>query len=135
MVRYGAGNTWTVAGDICYNSIVFKLVVIGIMGISVFLEGCCEFRDSGLPPVEKRCRDEIVILAEPPPQTYRQMGTVTTPAGNAESANDNYRRMQAGAAHLGADAVILTDWTPEPTTDFWQRAHTGVAIRYTTSQL
>jgi hypothetical protein len=108
---------------------------MGIVGITLVLGGCCAFRDSGLPEVEKRCPDEVVIWAAPPARAYREMGTVTTPGGSADSASDNYHRMQAGAADLGADAVILTDWMAEPPADFWQLPHTGVAIAYTVSQL
>ncbi|HEY0793492.1 MAG TPA: hypothetical protein VGD78_20690 [Chthoniobacterales bacterium] len=128
-------NGWTDKADVCYEWVVFKPAVIGTAGVALVLAGCCGFRDTGLPPVENRCRDEIVILSAPPPRTYREVGTVTTPGGNADSAYDNYRRMQAGAAHLGGDAVILTDWRPEPSTDFWERPHVGVAIAYTVSQL
>ena len=108
---------------------------MGIVGVTLVFAGCCGFRDSGLPPVQKRCPDEVVIWAAPPPRTYREMGMVTSPGGDADSASGNYHRMQARAADLGADAVILTDGMPEPSTEFWQFPHTGVAIAYTTSQL
>jgi hypothetical protein len=110
---------------------MFRALAIGIVWTSVALTGCCP---TGVW-VNQGCACNVIILSSPPPYSYFELGTVSSPGGPNTVPADNYRRMQREAACLGGRAVILTDQVPIEEPDFWQYPHTGVAIRYATSSL
>ena len=110
---------------------MFRALAIGIVWTSLALTGCCP---TGVW-VNQACVCNVVILSSPPPYSYFELGTVSSPGGPDTIPAANYRRMQWEAACLGARAVILTDQIPSEEPDFWQYPHTGIAIRYATSSL
>ncbi len=103
--------------------------------LALALAGCCTWRRNDFAYENRRCPEEIAVLSTPPARAYVEVGTVTSPAARASEPLGNYRRLQALTAKLGGDAVILDDWTGEPSEEYWRRQHAGVAIAFTISQL
>lgn len=87
---------------------LFSLICLGV-ALSLLNTGCTMGRFVGTtnrvyPPTDPAT---VQILFSEPQRPHEQIGIVTATGGSAATETQVYRKLQAKAAEVGADAVVI----------------------------